>query len=116
MSAELLRRAAAKMRETANAATSSPWGRASTDGQGVAVHHGAHDTVCLYADRPDAEHIVSWHPDVALAVADLLDNAAEDQELLAVYGELGPVHDTIMRRLAHQKAVHLARVYLGDDA
>jgi hypothetical protein len=79
VSAETLRRAAALMRERADAnlITPSPWGFAGVSGQGFAVHHGEHDTVALYANRPDADHIASWHPAVALAVADWLECVAE---------------------------------------
>lgn len=117
MSAELLRRAAAKMRENAQAATPSPWGRASTDGQGVAVHHGSHDTVCLYTDRPDAIHIASWHPAVALAVADWLDSAYRDWEFSE--NSLGAMS---VRAMSGRKndpdpyALAVARAYLGEQA
>lgn len=90
MSAEVLREAAALMRERAEAATPGPWKQGEARSQGRAAQVlGVHSLV--YNDRqsvalipgfksdrkPDAAHIASWHPDVALAVADLLDSAAK---------------------------------------
>lgn len=106
MSAELLRRAAAKMRENADAATRGPWSVAHVDGQGFAVHHGEHDTVSLYSDRPNAEHIASWHPDVALAVADLLDEVVAYADYDDLVGS---------ERVTAEAAVALARAYLGES-
>ncbi|GGO86720.1 hypothetical protein GCM10011584_09730 [Nocardioides phosphati] len=103
MSAELLRRAAAKMRENADAATRGPWSVAHVDGQGFAVHHGEHDTVSLYSDRPNAEHIASWHPAVALAVADWLDFIAP----FCRFGDDDSLHA--------KHALAVARTYLGES-
>lgn len=114
MSAETIRRAATLMREraTANIITPGPWGFAGVDGQGFAVHRGEHDTVALYANRPDAEHIASWHPDVALPVADWLENAAEDLDMQAPDGDL--VKNWDMRvHINGAKALVVARAYLG---
>jgi len=97
MSADLLRRAAALMRERAEAATPGPWvsvvnspGIACTDCMGTSQRHWfagvvpegsphrqtwltgvrGHDEALA---RGDSDHIASWHPAVALAVADWLD-------------------------------------------
>jgi hypothetical protein len=51
----------------------------------------------------DAEHIASWHPTVALAVADLLDVWC-DHHLLNSSGSLPAEKDAVLR---------LARAYLG---
>lgn len=88
MSADLLRRAASKAREVAEAATPGPWaswhmldaGRAE-----VFVPNGTMDTEtvfefkdhmdCEECARPtaaDLDQITTWHPAVALAVADLV--------------------------------------------
>ena len=74
MSSELLREAAALMRERAEAATwtDAPWGvdeigavwAQEADGQSVPISSRSTDE--------NAEHIASWHPAVALAVADWL--------------------------------------------
>lgn len=93
MSADVLRRAAALMRERAEAATPGPWsmwdgwGPTSDGLMGVArfgpdsgervfTHDEQRD---LYASRADWEHIAGIHPAVALAVADLLDLAASHE-------------------------------------
>lgn len=82
MSAERLREAAALMRERAEAATPGPWqfwpppdmlhdyGWVGRGGMFVAEPSQTPEGI------KDAVHIASWHPAVALAVADLLDNEA----------------------------------------
>jgi hypothetical protein len=93
MTAELLREAAALMRERAEAATPGPWHPATTG-----VECGDHWSVIEYPAmnpvarvpsddgsnddqrEPDARHIASWHPAVALAVADVLDSLAQRAE------------------------------------
>lgn len=103
MTADLLLRAADKIRDATPWTTAGPWAVASTDGQGSAVHHGAHDTVALYASRPDAEHIALWHPIVALAVADWLTAEAKAPH----------PHAWDAARL--DAATALARSILGED-
>lgn len=98
MNNDTLRRAAAAMRERAEAATQGPWrqqpiegpGRPRADVRGLPEnttydHRG--DAVATAEDSSfgaclttDAEHIASWHPAVALAVADWLDEAADEAE------------------------------------
>lgn len=80
MSADLLREAAALMRQRAEAATPGPWERrwgfpayVSGPGPTVTINDLTGDT-----EIEDAEHIASWHPAVALAVADWLDAAYAD--------------------------------------
>jgi hypothetical protein len=94
MSAETLREAARLMRERAEAATPGPWRFTDSeavndvwDGGMVVVSTDA-DPIANVLDEwyepdpgepapiNDAEHIASWHPAVALAVADALDLAA----------------------------------------
>lgn len=85
----LLREAAAKMRERAEAASVGPWryddwAYGSEVGCGVAApnHPQSDDTSTVILASfgedgvSDAEHIASWHPAVALAVADWLDIGA----------------------------------------
>ena len=113
MSADLLREAAAKMRERAEAATPGPWqvhaddayqvGYARRDGefdeQPMARVTGYGGTVYPW----DAEHIASWHPAVALAVANLLDGSADRWDA----GDLGPEE--------WDELAAVARAYLGAD-
>ena len=90
MSAEILRRAASLMRERAEAATPGPW-VASIDNPhffrqpSVQAPDQGHDEEWVaeckdarYHGASDAEHIASWHPAVALAVADWLEQHADD--------------------------------------
>lgn len=87
MSAEILRKAASLMRERAEAATPGPW---------------------IPFDA-DADHIASWHPAVALAVADWLDATADDWDRSTAPI---PVSDI---RLDARAALAVARAYLGSD-
>lgn len=119
MSAEVLREAAALMRERAEAATPGPWfvpdaddeyvGPADVVGDG---EPGERYIICEHAGC-DATHIASWDPAVALAVAKLLDDTAETWEMCDL--------DALFRRSAHTIAVTytrdhalaVARAYLG---
>lgn len=122
MTAETLRRAAARIRETAQAATPGPWEARSTgrrggdhwyvvdDGQAVAHIH-ASDGEDEEQRQPDAEHIALWHPGTAALVADLLDQEADEVERgeysTPRYTEGGYInpHSTVMK---------LARQILGE--
>jgi hypothetical protein len=122
VSASTLRAAAALIRQRANAAhqptgrppawhvmqnahpntDGSPWGAveyqrhpAGGSGSRVMVWSGG-------AAKADAEHIASWHPTVALAVADLIDTVLK----------VGPVDGGA----EWDATVNLARTYLGDPA
>ena len=57
----------------------------------------------------DAEHLASWHPAVALAVADWLDALARAVERSGVahHPEPASIHDA---------ALVVARAYLGDES
>ncbi len=105
MSAEVLRKAAALMRERAQAATPGPW---------KVKQHAARDNCkCIKADGTyvamyaanDAEHIASWDPAMAFSVANLMDHAAEDREETGTYN-LGEWVDLLA----------IARTYLGADS
>lgn len=126
MSADLLRRAAALMRERAEAATPGPWladpdtwhphgnplgYRRVVSGEanpisGIRTPH-LHTALLTPPASPedrqaaaDAAHVASWHPAVALAVADWLDACA-----LVVTAAPGSTK-------AHAERV--ARAYLGE--
>ena len=122
--ADLLRRAAALMRERAEAATPGPWVRS---GSSIETDHEcspSHDcwpvgdtysgmkpdgsTYPRDLNRADAEHIASWHPAVALAVADWLDAEAESHRADLV----GPFPSACCR-MSQARAV--ARAFLGSD-
>lgn len=125
MSAEVLRRAASLIRERAGAATPGPWVRS---GSSIETDHGCspnHDcwpvgdtysgmkpdgsTYPRDLNRADAEHIASWHPAVALAVADWLDAEAESHRADLV----GPFPSECCRM---GQALAVARAYLGESA
>jgi hypothetical protein len=108
MSAELLREAAALMRERAEAATAGPWECVLGE---ISAGNAADYTDVAVAvigpkgdDRQDdnAEHIASWHPAVALAVADWL-----EQESRVTCHSDNPTRT---------QALAVARAYLGRPA
>lgn len=102
MSAEVLREAARLMRERAAGAT------AFTDAKtgsplawiqgldGWVFDHGAAQIACAMTSE-NSEHIASWHPAVALAVADWLDAVSE------------------FNPSPTSPALAVARAYLGSD-
>jgi hypothetical protein len=102
VSAEALRRAAALMRERAEAAEASltpDWWEAH-----------ALDWLTGASGVPSlAAHIASWHPAVALAVADWLDEAAA--LIAAAFNPEGLVE----HRPDLRAALAAARAYLGED-
>lgn len=90
MSVELLRGAAAKLREHAEAAQAGPWMTGETAPHlvnevvyGQSTGWPGHITQACnveYADggMPNARYIALMHPPVALALADVLDGTAEE--------------------------------------
>lgn len=129
MSAEMLRRAAALMRERAEAAPlETPWSRRSIDRQGTCDGCAqGRRLVAAYADYSGenepwlcaecaaaADFETSWHPAVALAVADWLDDVAETWELFDS-GELPPHAWSMLWDASEHKALAVARAYLGED-
>lgn len=122
MSAEILRRAASLMRERAQAATPGVWETSDSSlthpGAGTNVYSDSEGPVvgdcCGYQGGTgiqDGEHIASWHPAVALAVADMLAGAAElahiHGSLLGTHNDTCPVCGPVGRALA------VGRAYLG---
>lgn len=63
------------MREKAEAATPGPWVAEMYDV--LTAHEAAQVADCFDDAEPNAEHIASWHPAVALAVADWLEEEAD---------------------------------------
>ena len=93
MSAEILRRAAALMRERAEDATFVYSSLTMQPGQ--PVPWPTEDELHVDFDEDMAPHIASWHPAVALAVADLLTVASVDWP-------------------ENPEAINVARAYLGE--
>lgn len=114
---ETLREAAALMRARAEAATPGPW-NATHDPLGHHVEDGFRSRGRLAMDlgsdvpvsngRADAAHIASWHPAVALAVADWLDIMADCAAVLEGF-DLDPSKTEVA-------ALAVARAYLGRDS
>lgn len=119
MSADLLRRAAEKLREHAEAATRGPWehvdhgvgGTSMGCGEVITLEGG--EIACPSGDlyprggynpRADMAYIAFMHPPVALALADWLDYTARDAEL-----DLGPIG-------GRELAVKLARAILREGS
>ena len=117
MSAEVLRKAAALMRERAEAASDGPWKRFGmagvagkdwevVDERRVECECGEPVALLGCATNDDAEHIASWHPAVALAVADWLDAEADVDEVAREMGGRGHTEES--------QCVAVARAYLGS--
>lgn len=108
-----LRQAAEKIRADAEQVP-HPWGLAGGDviGRGYGIYPLEHDTwqIASSGKREWAGYLFSWHPGVALAVADWLDQEAAwyEQYDLATQGFIAGVAggDPDM-------ALHVARAYLG---
>lgn len=110
MSAELLREAAALMRERAEAAEwqSHRWATGPDEMHGpsrMLVHPYDSDSVVAFTSADEAPHIASWHPTVALAVADWLDAVTDDQNA-----------DFDLINSEGYSALTVARAYLGESA
>jgi hypothetical protein len=114
------------MRSRADAATAGPWlvgdGGAwshlynpsvTTNGSAADVSADEWVAECGPVEvrgKQDAEHIASWHPAVALAVADWLEQEADDLDSdpeADTYEE----HDLVP---CIQRALAVARAYLGN--
>ena len=120
---DLIRRAAALMRERAEAATPGPWSQHTAEAAADTVIFAGREwvtniencpsigehmrtpggSICTDQALPNGEHIASWHPAVALAVADLLERSARTK--FVTFG--GGLH-------VDQDALAVARAYLGE--
>ena len=103
MSAEVLRKAAAAMRYRAERIPVGPWEKEFSDVIRTDVPLGAKDYMIAETETVErAAHIASWHPAVALAVADWLDYAA------SVWMGFAPPEQT--------RLLTVANAYLGSDS
>lgn len=101
---ETLREAARLMRERAEAATSGRWYRdAYAEVRAPLGPVVSHDEG-VAVNEPDAGHIASWDPAVALSVADWLDGVAS-RWLPSLYEGMLPNQDA---------ALNVARTYLRE--
>lgn len=115
MSAETLRKAASLMRPRAEVVpANSPWGVSSSRTSHRVVDRSRPGIAMAVADvfpsggsehqRQMAEHIASWHPAVALAVADWLEATAARMDLKHNHGWRGS-----------RQALAVARAFLGES-
>lgn len=117
MSADLLRRAAALMRERAQSVGGegywpSPWESVHHLGKGRILDSEQDDVLDYdWIDAGLADHIASWHPAVALAVADLLDDSALSWDR---YIEAGGGRAAEYPRW--HNAIVVARAYLEEES
>jgi len=124
VSADLLREAALKMRARAEAATGATRHWTSVPaGVGVSrVFCGqvliAKTDETLGGSGFNAQHIASWHPAVALAVADWLIKSAETYERLEddLRGLEGVPTIEQVYGYDFTEAIAVARAYVGADA
>lgn len=118
MSAEVLRRAADLMRERAGRSIPSPWHVDRREDGRAWLCDRRERTISMHGYPSTAEHIASWHPAVALAVADWLDGVAlhlearADEQWIDLDGDLIAPEDTH----AIGSALAVARAYLGESA
>jgi hypothetical protein len=110
VSADVLRQAAALMRERAEAAnTHRRWVFVEDDDLArpftvLSDHEPGERTYVCENARYAGEHIASWHPAVALAVADWLYDIADT------------IGSVFVLPSQHEHAVAVARAYLGDPS
>ena len=86
--AERLRAAATRLREVAGAATPGPWflDKGGDTGVYTAPRPSPSSEDIAWSHSPDVEaYIVAMHPPVALALADWLDDTANEVESHATY-------------------------------
>lgn len=112
--AAILKRAAALMRERAEGCGQRRWHWEAPGEKRYPQRVSSDGNVTLIAEcftdpghRPfEAEHIASWHPLVALAVADLL-----DREAALIDAQVFPQSDPVAERYP----LAVARAYLGAE-
>lgn len=113
MSADLLRRAAALMRERATGITPAPWSvgtfTCEVRGNDGRNYVGSTYGGILGMEELNAQHIASWHPAVALAVADWLDETADN------WTRIDPLRPHFNNRF-ERSAYMVARAYLGEES
>jgi hypothetical protein len=74
-------------------------------GKGIVIDGVCEGLAGCTAYRPAAEHVASWHPAVALAVADWL-----EREAALIDAQVFPQSDPVMERYP----LAVARAYLGE--
>lgn len=104
---DTIRQAAALMRQRAAQATPGPWypdGDLGVYAYGAPDQDGCPDVFRDHgASLADIEHMASWGPTVAVAVADWLDSIAERADAAGITGDRDEPH-----------ALAVARAYLNE--
>jgi hypothetical protein len=103
--AQELREAARLMRERANAATPGPWQHECLGSDFCMVFAGE-----WMRDHHNAEHVAGWSPELAVVIADILDDAAHQLELSA--GRHGSTDDPA----AIEATLRIARTYMRSGS
>lgn len=122
--AEELRAAAKAMRERAEGCEPRRWHWNAPRDKRYPQQVRSDGNVTLIAEcyidpghRPyEAEHIASWHPLVALAVADFLDAAGNDAGAAVMRDDGEPDLDWCDEPGTIVQALKIARAYLGSEA
>jgi hypothetical protein len=123
MSAETLREAAVLMRaraEAVSATAPSPWFVAESeivtdDEEPIEALSVITSNIHWRDAAAQRTHVASWHPAVALAVADWLDVFADEDWPYSDCGDRGDLCGYGPCR-AQRQALNVARAYLGSDA
>jgi hypothetical protein len=102
---EEIRRAAALMRARAQEATPNGVWRAAISNPSDSVRSEGGWEVCYGETWATLEHIASWHPAVALAVADLIDRIAWTWE----------IDPDLQARVGGEELLAVARAYLAGE-
>jgi hypothetical protein len=116
---ETLRRAAAKARELAEAATAGPWRSVPMGSEGSRVYNDGTTlrTTRRIARTPefaDGDLIAAMSPGVALAVADWLDRVAERSEAIASSAPPTVQRLAVSRNYDGEQALAVARALLRE--
>jgi len=128
--AETLRSAAALMRERAEKATRGPWrpvaGIWGSETFAAVIGRGGvpedAETWLMATGRgglsqeADADHAASWHPLVALAVADWLESTATDADDARLMADRTWSYGYCDSPAGIEAALKIARPYLGEGA
>jgi len=127
VSGDVLREAARLMRERAEGATPGPWvvhdgtqWEASVRALSTGMTPGWRRIAQVNRLNPDAEHIASWQPAVALAVADWLDGVAEFVEKASYLPADAPLYAVeealVLNVPAGLECLAVARAYLTEPS
>jgi hypothetical protein len=123
VSAETLRRAAAQMRERAEALPSEARWETEPDGPWARIFPADSDSAVATMPADHADYFASWHPAVAVAVASLIHEISCSHYPLRAAEHLDPYGcatcypgDSDWPCVVFDEALAVARAYLGESA